>query len=68
VPGPLPVPEAIREGLAAPLGVVEVEDTELGADTWFPPPRAAGPTFHGARNASNAPPARRRRTEPLRGR
>ena len=61
-PGPLPVPDAIREKVASPLGQVD-EVPELGAETWFPPAR---PTFKGAKRATAA--ARPRRSEPLRGR
>ena len=62
-PEPLPVPEQVRERVATPLG--QVEDDELGADTWFPPPR---PVFKGAQAAGADAPPRRRRSEPLRGR
>jgi hypothetical protein len=77
-PGPLPVPDGVRERVAAPLGLVEDDEgeEELGADTWFPPsrvkpapstrPAAGQPVFKGAESAGGS--KRPRRREPLRGR
>jgi len=62
-PDPVPVPETIREKVAAPLGTVE-EPEDLPAETWFP----KGPTFKGAHAAAPPVTPRRRRSEPLRGR